>query len=306
MRHIIRSTTGALVAGMIAAGCSTAPPASDVAAANTALSNAGQAIDLAAANPHVAKYTASELERAQGSLQQANAAWKNKHDLAATTHFAYLARQRASTAQALANERAAHEAVTVAAANRDHAVSLAAAQTPASPATEQVPQGLAGFPSGTAKLPDNAVPVIAELAVALKNNPESKIVIEGHTDNVGSPRHNQALALERAQAVRTALVRQGVEASRITVRSLGEQNPVASNDTSAGRRENRRADVIIAETETRMVGSSQGSTSATSSGAGEQSGQGQQSGQNGQNAQSGQTGQSEQGGQNGQSEQRRE
>ena len=134
MNHIIRSTTGAIVAGMIVAGCSTSPPASEVAAAQAAIGNAGQAVDHAAADPHVAKYAASELERASDSLRKATAAWNDKHALPATTHFAYLAQQRAATAQELANQRAAEETLTVAAAERDQALSVAAARR------EQAPQ----------------------------------------------------------------------------------------------------------------------------------------------------------------------
>ena len=71
MNHILRSATGAVVAGIIATGCSTSPPASEVAAARTAIGTAGQAIDQASADPHVAKYAPSELERATASLHKA-------------------------------------------------------------------------------------------------------------------------------------------------------------------------------------------------------------------------------------------
>jgi hypothetical protein len=135
-------------------------------------------------------------------------------------------------------------------------------------------------------VPPKAKPTIDQLASTLKSNPDAKVVIEGHTDSVGPPAYNQSLALSRAQAVRSALVREGVEVGRIEVRGLGENNPVASNDTKEGRRENRRAQVIIEGEGTTMVGSSQGSTSSTSSGEGEQSGQSQQS-QQGQQSEQG-------------------
>jgi outer membrane protein OmpA-like peptidoglycan-associated protein len=311
MKNIIRSSSGALVAGMIAAGCSTAPPASEVTAANTALDNAGQAIDRAAADPHVAKYTTSELDRATASLHKAQEAWKDKHDLATTTHFAYLAQQRATTAQELANGRAADEALAMAASNRDQAVSSMMAErrseTPAPTAstasTGQVQQDLGGFAFGAAKVPPTAKPAIDQVASTLKNNPGSKVVIEGYTDNVGSPAYNHNLALERAQAVRTALVREGVEAGRIDVRAHGEENPIASNDTKEGRRENRRAQMIIEDAGASAVGSSQGGTTSSSSGEGEQSGKTQQSGKE---QQKGQGQQSEQGKQDEDSGQRKE
>jgi outer membrane protein OmpA-like peptidoglycan-associated protein len=282
MKHIIRSTTGAFAAAMVAAGCSTAPKASDVAAADAAIGNAGQAVDQAAADPHVAKYAPSEMDRASASLEQAKAAWSKKHDLKTTTHLAYIAQQRAATAQQLANERAAEEVVTVAAAERDHAVHMAAMAKPATPGTEVAQQGLAGFGFGKAKLPPNSARAINDLATTLKDNPDSKVVIEGHTDNVGSPAYNQALAMKRAEAVRAALLRYKIDPSRILVGAHGEANPVASNDTSAGRRENRRVDVTIGGAESiaggSQMGSSQGSTATTSSGAGGQSSQNQHKG----------------------------
>ena len=272
MKPINRSTTGALAVAMIAAGCSTAPKASDVAAAESAIGNAGQAVDQAASDPHVAKYAPSELERASASLDQAKTAWSKKHDLKTTTHLAYIAQQRAATAQQLANERASEEVVRVAAVERDHAVQMAAARRPATPGTEVAQEGLAGFASGKAKLPPNSARAINDLATTLRDYPDSKVVIEGHTDNVGSPTYNQTLAMKRAEAVRAALLRYTVDPSRILVGAHGETNPVASNDTSAGRRENRRVDVTIAGAEsmagTSQMGSSQGSTATTSSGGG--------------------------------------
>lgn len=277
MKHIIRSTTGVLAVAMIAAGCSTAPKASDVAAAESAIGDAGHAVDQAAADPHVAKYAPSELERASASLEQSRTAWSKKHDLKTTTHLAYIAQQRAATAQQLANERASEEVVRVAAVERDHAVHMAATAKPATPGTEVAQQGLAGFGFGKAKLPPNSARAINDLATTLKDHPDSKVVIEGHTDNVGSPGYNQALAMKRAETVRAALLRYKIDPSRILVGAHGEANPVASNDTSAGRRENRRVDVTIAGAESMaggaQMGSSQGSTATMSSGAGGQNGQ---------------------------------
>lgn len=290
MEHFIRSTTGALVAGMIAAGCASTPSASDTATANAAIANAGQAVDHAASDPNVAKYASSELDRATASLTRAKAAWNDKHDLTASTQFAYLARQRAATAQELANERAAHEAVALAAATRDREVAAAEARHPGSTtvvSVEQSQKGLGGFASGRATIPPEAMPAIAALANELKNNPGRVVVIDGHTDTVGPSRYNQALGMQRAKAVRAALVREGIESSRITIRSHGEDNPVASNDTSAGRRENRRVQILTGNTTESLLGSSSqmGSSqagSATSSGQGGQSGQTGQRGQNGQ------------------------
>jgi outer membrane protein OmpA-like peptidoglycan-associated protein len=289
MKHMIRSTTGVLLAGVIAAGCSTSPSQSDTAAANTAIGNAGHAIDRAASDPHVNQYASSELERAHESLRKAQQTWNDHHDLAATTHLAYLAQQRASTAQELADERAAEEQVKVAAAQRDHAMSVAAAKRRGKPGaaagatvtSSEAQFAVAGFAPGKAELPAAMMPKIDELATMLKNNPGRKVVIEGHTDSVGSAGYNQTLAMERAQAVRVALYRRGIDLGRVVIRSAGEQNPVASNDTSAGRRENRRADVALAEPEAQTAGAPRGTPGTTAVGQSGQSGQTGQGGQDG-------------------------
>lgn len=266
MNHILRSATGALVAGIIATGCATSPPSSEVAAARAAIDNAGQAVDHASADPHVAKYAPSELERATASLQKAKTAWNEKHDLTATQHFAYLAQQRAATAQEFANERAADEAVKVAAAELNQTMSVAVAQRRGKPSAiaDLAQKDLVGFAPGTAKVPASAKRALDELAATLKSNPEREVVIDGHTDNVGGPRYNQALALRRAEAVRAALLQRGIASGRIAIRSLGEENPASSNANRIGRLENRRAEVITGDTGVQMRGSSQISSTQSS------------------------------------------
>jgi outer membrane protein OmpA-like peptidoglycan-associated protein len=289
MKNIIRSATGALVASMFVAGCSSTPSASDQASADAAIGNASQAIDHASGDPHVAKYASSELDRANDSLGKAKTAWNDKHDLRATTHYAYIAQQRAATAQELASQRAADEQVAMLAQRRDRAVAMLRERR--EQRVEMVPgtssgQSLAGFGFGKAKVPTQAKSELSEVANTLKNNPGQVVVIAGHTDSVGSPNYNHSLAMKRAEAVRAALVRDGVESSRITIQSQGEQNPVASNDTSAGRKENRRVQVMIGNTNETAMGSSQAGA-ATASGSGEQGGQKGQHEQKGQNAQDG-------------------
>jgi len=78
--------------------------------------------------------------------------------------------------------------------------------------------------------------------------PERKIVIEGFTDDRRSPRFNQRLSEERAQAVGDALASEGVEPQRIVARGLGPAYPVAANNDARGRSLNRRVEILIGET----------------------------------------------------------
>ncbi len=90
--------------------------------------------------------------------------------------------------------------------------------------------------------------VLGEVAQALKEHPEiKKLRIEGHTDSLGDDIMNLKLSEARAAAVQTALIRLGIDPSRLESVGYGEAKPLASNDTSAGRKENRRTDLRIVE-----------------------------------------------------------
>jgi|SRR5882672_216998 len=86
--------------------------------------------------------------------------------------------------------------------------------------------------------------VLATAVKVLRDNRTLHVVVEGHTDSVGSDAYNQKLSERRANAVRDYLVRQGIDSGRITTRGYGESRPIASNATPEGRAQNRRADII--------------------------------------------------------------
>jgi OmpA-OmpF porin, OOP family len=79
----------------------------------------------------------------------------------------------------------------------------------------------------------------------LREHPNTTAVIEGHTDSRGSAAYNQGLSERRAQAVMQALTNSGIAANRLTSRGYGETRPIASNDTDAGRAQNRRVTVVV-------------------------------------------------------------
>ncbi len=86
---------------------------------------------------------------------------------------------------------------------------------------------------------------IKKLSAALEVYTDRKVRIEGHTDNVGDVKHNQQLSLKRAESVRQALVKSGVDAARLKALGYGEVRPIASNEFEKGRQMNRRIDVMI-------------------------------------------------------------
>jgi outer membrane protein OmpA-like peptidoglycan-associated protein len=103
------------------------------------------------------------------------------------------------------------------------------------------------FDTGKTALKPGARNTLGKIADQLRINENTRITIEGHTDSVGSEQLNQSLSEKRAAAVRDYLVSRGVPADRITTTGLGESSPVATNDTPAGRQQNRRVELIIAQ-----------------------------------------------------------
>ena len=101
------------------------------------------------------------------------------------------------------------------------------------------------FDTGTSNLNMDAQSELDEIASAMKQYPQATARIEGFTDNTGNSDANMMLSTERANAVRDQLVNRGVEANRIEAIGLGQESPVAPNDTAAGRAKNRRIEFVI-------------------------------------------------------------
>ncbi|HJS47976.1 MAG TPA: OmpA family protein [Gemmatimonadales bacterium] len=101
------------------------------------------------------------------------------------------------------------------------------------------------FATGKADLQPESRPVLKEIATTLQQHGDLRILVEGHTDNVGSAAGNLALSDARAAAVKAALVGQfGIAADRITTKGLGDTAPAVPNTTAAGRAQNRRVEVV--------------------------------------------------------------
>lgn len=86
---------------------------------------------------------------------------------------------------------------------------------------------------------------LAKVVDLLTKNPTLKIELGGHTDNVGRPEANQRLSEQRAKAVYDYLINKGIPSNRLSYKGYGETQPVATNDTDEGRRENRRTEIKV-------------------------------------------------------------
>ena len=86
---------------------------------------------------------------------------------------------------------------------------------------------------------------LAKVSGILLAYPGLKIQLEGHTDSIGSDDYNQKLSEHRADSVRDYLASQGVPADTMTAVGLGKSDPVDTNDTAAGRQQNRRVEMVV-------------------------------------------------------------
>ncbi len=90
---------------------------------------------------------------------------------------------------------------------------------------------------------------IESLATSLKNNPETNILIVGHTDATGTDAYNYKLSERRAASVKAYAVNQGIAPSRLTTEGRGETEPISDNTTDSGKAQNRRVEIVIVANE---------------------------------------------------------
>ncbi|GAB5565292.1 MAG: OmpA family protein [Winogradskyella sp.] len=101
------------------------------------------------------------------------------------------------------------------------------------------------FDSGRASFKKETDQVLEAMVAIFKEYPQADFSIEGHTDSVGAKSSNQKLSEKRANAVRDYLIANGISAERLSATGFGEENPIATNKTSKGRKENRRVEVKL-------------------------------------------------------------
>lgn len=101
------------------------------------------------------------------------------------------------------------------------------------------------FDTAKADLKSGARERLAKVAGILIAYPDIRVEIDGYTDSTGSLEFNEKLSQERAAAVQTYLVSQGVNSATITTQGFGPNDPIASNDTAAGRQQNRRVELVV-------------------------------------------------------------
>ena len=119
-------------------------------------------------------------------------------------------------------------------------------------------ENMVNFGFDSADLTAGAKANLDKLAQVLVNNPDTNINIYGHTDSKGTDEYNQKLSERRANSVKSYLLSKGIAASRMIAMGIGEAEPVATNDTDAGRAQNRRVEFAITANEEMIKDAQQG------------------------------------------------
>ena len=204
----------------------------------TALNAADQArID--AANSR----TAANIAKSQ-SATAVNEADIARSDAALAERSASIARNDANVARSQA-ELAQLDTEAVKAENDELQRQILALNALATERGLVVTLGDVMFETGKAELRGGVASNLDSLAAFLNRFPERTVLIEGHTDNVGTDSSNMTLSQNRADSVESYLMTRSVAGSRISASGKGEGMPVASNETDTGRQQNRRVEVII-------------------------------------------------------------
>jgi outer membrane protein OmpA-like peptidoglycan-associated protein len=101
------------------------------------------------------------------------------------------------------------------------------------------------FAFGSAQPTRESMKTIDDIAASLKEHPSATIRVESHSDNVGTLESNLNLSQARADAIKSELVDRGVDGSRVQTAGMGQDMPIASNDTPEGRAQNRRSEIVV-------------------------------------------------------------
>lgn len=183
----------------------------------------------------------TRAEETQRALEEAQAARLDSEISAAQAEQS----RRLAEAQALEAQLSRREAELAAAAADSLRMQLQG-MTARSEARGQV-MTISGdaFASGQSQLRAEARENLQKIIDLINANPGASVLIEGHTDSQGSANLNQVLSQRRAEAVRDALIQQGVDGGRLRAVGLGKDRPVADNGSAEGRARNRRVEVVV-------------------------------------------------------------
>lgn len=192
----------------------------------------------------------------QARTQEAKAAQRSAsaaQQAAATAELNAAAAQRSTEMARSESAQAQQQTQLVMERNRQLEARLQALNAQQTPRGLVVTLGDVLFDVDRAELKPAGLRLVDQLVAVLNEFAQRNVLVEGFTDSTGSDSYNLALSGQRADAVRTALLRQGIDTARVRARGYGEASPVSSNDTAAGRQLNRRVEIVLSDDSGRTV-----------------------------------------------------
>ncbi|MGH8529290.1 MAG: OmpA family protein [Nevskiales bacterium] len=249
------------------------------------LERARQAVARAEQNPCVGGDAPLDLKKAQENLGRAEYTWYDEEgdldeeEAEYVIHYSYLAERYAEVAEARCrsaeaertwqrvlseNDQVAREARALALAHEraaranrmrleklEREIDALRGMKQNGVSTRQEDRGLVItmsdvlFAFDSDRVSAQYGPMLDKLVTYLSEDPKHAVLVEGHTDSIGTVEYNADLSERRAEAVRRALISRGANARSVKVRGYGESRPVASNNSANGRRQNRRVELIV-------------------------------------------------------------
>jgi outer membrane protein OmpA-like peptidoglycan-associated protein len=264
-QHVSSYIAMGMVLIVSAVGCTTVRE-------NPALEQARMAYSQAQQNPQIATHAPVALRDAEQALQQAEQVWARHKDEQEVQYLSYVAERKVEIARAAAEQKMAEAEVQELGKEREQVLldsrarEANRARQEAHEATTRATQlerelselkaketdrglvltlGDVLFEFNKADLKPGGMRNLYQLVDFLKKNPTRNVSIEGHTDNIGSEGYNLELSQRRAETVRAFLLDNGISPERVTARGYGTAYPIATNNTEAGRQQNRRVEVVV-------------------------------------------------------------
>jgi len=248
---------------ILMAGCASTPQE------NEEVDEAKAAYEQIRNDPNVARSGDRQLRSAREQLSRAEALMEDGADIVEIEHAAYMANRHAQIASEQGRRAELQEQINSAEERRKE-LELQMRSSEAEEArreaeelrrqmeemqAEQTDRGMVLtlgdvlFDLNRAELKAAGENTVGRLAEFMKEYENRRVRVEGYTDSTGEASYNQGLSERRAESVRDELIDMGISQNRVETKGFGEQYPVASNDTSAGRQQNRRVEIVISDPE---------------------------------------------------------
>lgn len=244
------------------AACSSAPKQVD------SLESARAAVQQSSSDENLIKHAPTELSAAQAALSEADRVWKDDASVPTVEHHANLATQKLEIARLvadrkmaeenLANQKAKQEEVQhslhLRRTERAHQTAIAFNNQVSAMQGRNTHRGIVATLEGEMFQPKSAYLTsaadfkIQKIADFLRENPQRRAIIEGHTDDSGDPDFNLDLSRDRAYSLRSALLNRGIDSSRIRALGFGGSVPLNDANTQEAAQQNHRVDIIFPDT----------------------------------------------------------